>query len=197
VISQKKHNIYHLFDFNCFTYYFAYMIRIITRGDIEPFHFLINKNRNRINTYFPMTVFHTNAISNTRSFVEEKIREARNMEFLLLMLHDERGSLIGMAQIKNFDRFVKKCEVSYFIDREFEGKGWATKAIREVIQYVFSKMDMEKIYCRIDPENKASIRVAEKCGFQLEGRLKKEFKTGDGDIIDVLYYGVFKEKYAL
>jgi len=173
------------------------MIRIITRGDIEPFHFLINKNRNRINTYFPMTVFHTNAISNTRAFVEEKIREARNMEFLLLMIHDERGTLIGMAQIKNFDRFVKKCEISYFIDREFEGKGWATKAIREVIQYVFSKMDMEKIYCRIDPENKSSIRVAEKCGFQMEGRLRKEFKTGEGDVIDILYYGIFKEKYTL
>jgi ribosomal-protein-serine acetyltransferase len=102
-----------------------------------------------------------------------------------------------MAQIKNFDRFVKKCEVSYFIDRNFEGKGWATKAIREVIEYVFSKMDMEKIYCRIDPENLASIRVAEKCGFQLEGRLRREFRTGEGDIIDVLYYGIFKEKYTL
>lgn len=173
------------------------MIRIITRGDIEPFHFLINKNRQRINTYFPMTVFHTNAMSNTRSFVEEKIREARNQEFLLMMIHDERGTLVGMAQIKNFDRFVKKCEVSYFIDRNFEGKGWATKAIREVIEYVFSKMDMEKIYCRIDPENIASIRVAEKCGFLLEGRLRREFRTGEGDIIDVLYYGIFKEKYTL
>jgi len=173
------------------------MIRIISRGDIEPFHFLINKNRNRINTYFPMTVFHTNAISHTRAFVEEKIREARNMEFLLLMIHDERGALIGMAQIKNFDRYVKKCELSYFIDRDYEGKGWGTKAISEVIHYVFSKMDMHKIYCRIDPANKASIRVAEKCGFQQEGCLRREFRTGEGDIIDILYFGIFKEKYAL
>lgn len=144
-----------------------------------------------------MTVFHTNSMNHTRAFVEEKIREANSFEFLLLMIHDERGKLIGMAQVKNFERFVKKCEVSYFIDKDHTNQGWATKAMREIIEYVFSKMDMKKIYCRIDPENKASIRVAEKSGFQLEGRLRKEFKTGEGNIIDILYYGIFKEKFSL
>ena len=173
------------------------MIRVITRGDIEPFHFLVNNNRERLNTYFPMTVFHTNSLNNTRSFVEEKIREARQQEFLLMMIHNDQGKLIGMAQIKNFDRFVKKCEISYFIDHAYINKGHASKAIRELVQWVFSKTDMQKIYCRIDPGNKASIRVAEKASFILEGQLRNEFKTGDGDIIDVLYYGILKTKYSL
>ena len=173
------------------------MIRVITRGDIEPFHFLVHKNRERLNTYFPMTVFHTNSMNNTRAFVEEKIREARQQEFLLMMIHNEQGKLVGMAQIKNFERFVKKCEVSYFIDKEHTNQGHASRAIQELVQYTFSRMDMEKIYCRIDPDNKASIRVAEKAGFELEGRLRKEFKTGDGEIIDVLYYGIVKTKHTL
>ncbi len=173
------------------------MIRVISRGDIEPFYFLVHNNRERLNMYFPMTVFHTNTMNSTRSFVEEKIREARNQEFLLMMIHNERGNLIGMAHIKNFDRFVKKCEISYFIDRDHLNRGYATRAIREMIQYIFSKTDVEKVYCRIDPGNKASIRVAEKSGFQLEGQLKKEFRTGDGDIIDILYYGIFKTKFSL
>ncbi len=173
------------------------MIRVITRGDIEPFHFLVHNNRNRLNTYFPMTVFYTNSLNNTRTFVEEKIREARQHEFLLMMIHNDQGKLIGMAQIKNFERYVKKCEISYFIDEEFTNQGHATKAIKELVQYIFSKMDIEKIYCRIDPDNKPSIRVAEKAGFKMEGRLRNEFKTGDGDIIDVLYYGIIKTKYSL
>lgn len=173
------------------------MIRVITTGDIEPFYFLVHNNRDRLHTYFPMTVFHTNTMSHARSFVEEKIREARSQEFMLMMIHNEQGRLIGMGHIKNFDRFVKKCEISYFIDRDYINKGYATRAIREMIQYIFSKMDIEKVYCRIDPDNKASIRVAEKSGFQLEGHLKKEFRTGDGEIIDILYYGIFKTKYTL
>ena len=76
------------------------MIRVITRGDIEPFHFLVHKNRERLNTYFPMTVFHTNSMNNTRAFVEEKIREARQQEFLLMMIHNEQGKLVGMAQTR-------------------------------------------------------------------------------------------------
>jgi len=173
------------------------MIRVIMSGDIEPFYFLVNNNRERLNTYFPMTVFHTTTMNHTRNFVEEKIREARNQEFLLMMIHSENGHLIGMAHIKNFDRYVKKCEISYFIDGAHTNKGHATRAIREIVHYVFTRMDMQKIYCRIDPDNIASLRVAEKAGFELEGHLKNEFKTGDGKIIDVFYYGIFKEKLYL
>lgn len=173
------------------------MIRVITTGDIEPFYFLIHNNRERLNTYFPMTVFHTNTLAHTRNFVLEKIREARNQEFLLMLIHNEQGRLIGMTHIKNFDRFVKKCEVSYFIDQNYLNKGYASRSIREMISYIFSKTDMQKIYCRIDPENNASIRVAEKAGFEQEGRLRNEFRTGEGSIIDVLYYGIIKTKYTL
>lgn len=173
------------------------MIRVITSGDIEPFYFLVHQNRDRLNTYFPMTVFHTNTLAQTRQYILDKIREARNQDFLLMMIHNEHGKLIGMMHIKHFDRFARKCEISYFIDEHHQNKGYATRAIREMIEYIFSRTDMEKIFCRIDPENAASIRVAEKSGFQMEGRLRKEFRTGNGDIVDVLYYGILKTKYRL
>jgi RimJ/RimL family protein N-acetyltransferase len=173
------------------------MIRPVTRGDTEPFYFMVHKNRESLETYFSMTVHHTSTLNNTRVYVDQKIREASEHEFMLMMIHDERGRHIGAAHVKNFDRFVKKCEISYFIDKDLTNRGYATRSIKELIQYIFSKMDINKITCRIDPGNKASIRVAEKSGFKLEGKLKKEFKTGQGDVIDVLYYGVFKERFTL
>jgi ribosomal-protein-serine acetyltransferase len=173
------------------------MIRVITSGDIEPFYFLVHHNRDRLQTYFPMTVFHTQTILQTRKFVLEKIKEAQNQEFLLMLIHNEQGQLIGMMHAKHFDRYVRKCEISYFVDKNHVNKGYATRAIKEIINYIFSRTDMEKIYCRIDPENLASIRVAEKVGFVKEGHLRNEFRTGDDRIIDILYFGIIKQKYQL
>jgi RimJ/RimL family protein N-acetyltransferase len=48
------------------------------------------------------------------------------------------------------------------------------------------------VYARIAPDNPASIRVAEKCGFQHEGLLRKEYRAGNGELMDVLYYGILK-----
>src|SRR5690606_16406030 len=98
---------------------------------------------------------------------------------------------------KHFDRYVRKCEISYFVDKNHVNKGYATRAIKEIINYIFSRTDMEKIYCRIDPENLASIRVAEKVGFVKEGHLRNEFRTGDDRIIDIFYFGIIKQKYQL
>src|SRR5690606_39497404 len=66
---------------------------------------------------------------------------------------------------KHFDRYVRKCEISYFVDKNHVNKGYATRAIKEIINYIFSRTDMEKIYCRIDPENLRSEerRVGKEC----------------------------------
>ena len=47
-------------------------------------------------------------------------------------------------------------------------------------------------FLRIDPQNIASIRVGEKNGFEREGVLKRDFRTTDGTLLDVLVLGRVK-----
>jgi RimJ/RimL family protein N-acetyltransferase len=48
---------------------------------------------------------------------------------------------------------------------------------------------MKKVYARVDPDNTASISVLESCGFQQEGLLRQDFRTGDGRVLDVCTFG--------
>lgn len=171
------------------------MIRLLTRADIEPFFFLIQRNRHRLQNYFPMTVNSTGNISSTRVYVEQKLLEAAKQEFMLFMVHNQEGQLVGVMQAKNFDRHIQKCEVGYFIDEMHVNRGYATRAMESLLRFLFTNQKLEKVYCRIDPDNKASIRIAEKLGFALEGRLRQEFQTGTGQIIDILYYGIFRKDF--
>lgn len=51
------------------------------------------------------------------------------------------------------------------------GRGYCTEAVRLAIRYAFDDggLQLHRIQASIDPEKLASVRIAEKCGFRLEG----------------------------
>jgi RimJ/RimL family protein N-acetyltransferase len=53
-------------------------------------------------------------------------------------------------------------------------------------------LKLNKLYLRVSGDNKASQRVAEKNGFRTEGTLRSDFKTSDGKLIDLIYYGLLR-----
>jgi RimJ/RimL family protein N-acetyltransferase len=53
-------------------------------------------------------------------------------------------------------------------------------------------MGLNKIFMRIAEDNVSSRRVAEKNEFKIEGVLRKDFKTAEGKLIDVVYYGLIQ-----
>ena len=51
-----------------------------------------------------------------------------------------------------------------------------TEAVSQVVRFAFSSLRLHRIEGNIMPRNKASIRVAEKCGFVREGVARKYLK---------------------
>lgn len=59
-------------------------------------------------------------------------------------------------------------ELGWVIASDAQGKGYATEAVRAAIAWGEQNLhEALEIACIIAPENRASIRVAEKCGFTL------------------------------
>jgi len=60
-------------------------------------------------------------------------------------------------------------ELGWTLAREFWGKGYATEGARRAMGYGFNELDQPHIISLIHPDNKASIRVAERLGEKVEG----------------------------
>jgi RimJ/RimL family protein N-acetyltransferase len=75
------------------------------------------------------------------------------------------GQVAG--QVSSFEQFGEP-EVSYWIGREYWGKGIATRALSQLLDYV----NIRPLYARAAKDNIASIRVLEKCGFKICGEDK-------------------------
>ena len=60
-------------------------------------------------------------------------------------------------------------ELGYWLGVPFWGQGYATEAVRAVIDYAFTELDLEFLSAGARVTNPPSRRVLEKCGFQWTG----------------------------
>ena len=71
-------------------------------------------------------------------------------------------------------------EIGFWLAEEYWGQGYTTEAVSKMTSYIFNETDIVRLYARVFSPNKASMLVLEKCGYVLEGILKKEiFKNGE------------------
>ena len=75
-----------------------------------------------------------------------------------------------------------KPEVTYWLGKDYWGKGIATWALKE---FLAQKNQLRPIYARIAKDNLGSRRVLEKCGFKIIGE-SKGFANARGQEIEEL-----------
>jgi RimJ/RimL family protein N-acetyltransferase len=80
------------------------------------------------------------------------------------------GAMVGEGGFHELKRDIQPSlegtlETGWSLLPHVHGKGYATEAIRGMLGWAAANRPEMTITCFIDPDNLASIRVAEKCGF--------------------------------
>ena len=187
-MSATSNSKYPAMDLGDFT------VRPIREEDVQNYFLLIESNRERIAKYFSNVTAANKDIESTAAFVVERLSLLEKEELISFVICDNlTQKVIGSIFLKNIDRKVQKAELSFFIDKNYEGKGIITKVVSLIIKYCFQHLLFNKIFLRIAEDNISSRRVAEKNGFVLEGTLRHDFKTPEGQFIDIVYYGLLND----
>jgi RimJ/RimL family protein N-acetyltransferase len=101
---------------------------------------------------------------------------------------DVEGKAVGGIGFKmQEDVHRRSAEIGYWLGREFWGRGIATEAVKATTEYAFKTFDLCRVYACVFAWNPASAKVLEKCGYLLEGRLRKAILK-DGKMTDGLLY---------
>lgn len=83
------------------------------------------------------------------------------------------GEMIGDACFKGFPESGRP-EIGYGIDEKFQGRGYATEAVKALCAWAFTQPGVKGVEAETDPENEKSKRVLFKCGFLPTGEVGKE-----------------------
>jgi RimJ/RimL family protein N-acetyltransferase len=105
------------------------------------------------------------------------------------------GEIIGTINTHSTDPRVGCFKYGLVIAPEQQRKGYASEAIKLVLRYYFSEKRYQKVNAEVFSFNEASIRLHERLGFTLEGRLRRTVYT-DGQFYDALIYGMLREEFV-
>ncbi len=80
------------------------------------------------------------------------------------------GAFVGEAGFAEFKRQIQPSirnspEIGWVLAPNARGKGYATEAVRAALAWGGAHLPSPSTFCLIHPGNAASIRVADKCGF--------------------------------
>ena len=167
-------------------------LKLLTFCNSVEFFELIKKNKSHLEHFMPR-IKENNSIEDTEKVIALFLRQlVENNGFRAGILFQDK--LVGIVGLKYIDWINRKTEIMYWVDKDYLGKGIATKCVRKVIDIAFNEYDLNKVIIKSSVDNKASIRVAEKCGFSLEGTCKSDELLATG-YTDVFLYGITKNDY--
>jgi [ribosomal protein S5]-alanine N-acetyltransferase len=86
----------------------------------------------------------------------------------------KKKKLIGKIGLTQENK-AKIFEIGYVISPNYRKKGIATWAIKEICKKGFKEFKAVRIHARVLLKNNISQKMLKKCGFKLEGHLKKSF----------------------
>jgi [ribosomal protein S5]-alanine N-acetyltransferase len=91
----------------------------------------------------------------------------------MLVIVSPDDALLGHIEFFKTVNYLDEYELSYHVyTPEQRGKGVATEAVQLLVRYVFETKRVNRIRLIIHPDNVASLRLAERCGFRHEGRAR-------------------------
>jgi ribosomal-protein-serine acetyltransferase len=171
-----------------------YSIRLLELNDFEKYFLMVEKNRKRLEDFFTGTVSRTKTFEDTEVFLKELIqkREAK-LYYPYIIENIENGEFVGFIDIKNIDWNIPKGELGCYTDQDYARKGITSKAFSLFVDYCFEHYGFNKLFLRTHETNFAAQKLADKAGFQIEGKIRKDYKTTKGELVDLIYYGRIKE----
>jgi RimJ/RimL family protein N-acetyltransferase len=136
------------------------VLRAPRLGDVKAVAALANDRRIAENT---ARIPHPYRTADAEDFITTANR-GNDTTFLVTLAG---GATIGAVGLSQLDRHPP--EIGYWLGVKHWGKGYATEAVRAVIDHAFTDRDCEAIQSAARVTNPASRRVLEKCGFQWTG----------------------------
>lgn len=121
----------------------------------------------------------------------EDLKKNKEKAPLFAVVKNGEEKLIGIAGFNWINWQARWGEILYYLAPEEREKGYGSEIVKLLCDYAFEHLNLRKVWAKVHADNIASIKVLEKNGFKLAGKLK-DHVWSDGRYIDELIYERFR-----
>jgi RimJ/RimL family protein N-acetyltransferase len=124
---------------------------------------------------------------------EEWIRGFIRDNNSILMVADKANEVIGMLNFRGSPRKRLKHtgEIGIGVAKQYRGMGIGTLLLESLISWAKEHPVIEKLELNVFEKNIAGIRLYQKMGFIVQGKLSKQIKLGEGAYTDLILMARF------
>ena len=129
-----------------------------------------------------------------RQYLENAHRDIYEVKQLRLAICGKDEALLGLIDLFDFDPVHKRAGIGILIaEKEDRGKGYGKEALKLLIAYAFTHLNLHQLYANISSENIESIKLFEKHNYLKVGN-KKDWIYYNNKYFDELLYQKILDK---
>lgn len=117
------------------------------------------------------------SLKNIEKILGEIVKEQEKGLCYMYLIRNKFGEIVGRVNLYSIVRgLFQKSEIGYRIGKKYNGCGYATKAVKLVIEEAFNKHNLHRIEAGTSQSNIGSQIVLVKNGFEFIGRTRQVIK---------------------
>ena len=165
----------------------------LTTVDTSTLHTFLASNKKEFRRFFPITLRQNETIQASENYIINKNEQIKlKTEFTFAL--KTNNTVVGLLILKKLNWGLKRGEIAYCIDKNYSGKGWITRAVKEITYFAFNDLGLKSLEIIVSSQNNASIRVAEKSGYKWTKTLLKAHTPPYEEPLDMELYEKSNEK---
>jgi ribosomal-protein-alanine N-acetyltransferase len=110
-------------------------------------------------------------------------------------LTEDTGDFVGMVNYHARRPLARHLAVGWILVPRCQHQGLMHEAMQALLAYCFESLDTHRVEAEIEPENAASIRLAERLGFRREGLLRDRMFVA-GEARSVLMFALLRPEWT-
>ena len=168
------------------------LLRSLRENDVEAiYNYRSDSIANQYQGWIPKT------INDVNDFIKNRVSPVIDIVdtwYQFVIIKKDQNNLIGDIGVHFLDADKKQVELGCTLDKDYQGKGYATEALREIINYLFQDLEKRRIVTSIDPRNIKSIGLVERLCFKKEAHFRESLLI-NGEWVDDLVYAILKDEW--
>lgn len=163
---------------------------IESRDNEQVFSYRSDAVTNKYQGFVPKTL---EDVNNFIAKLPAKINQPDSW-FQFVIIDKKSKMVIGDIGIHFIGDDGFQCELGCTLSKYFHGKGLATEAMKNTIDYLFNSLNKHRLICSVDPNNSVSIKLLGRLNFRKEAHFKKSLLI-DGEWTDDVIFALLKSEW--
>ena len=112
----------------------------------------------------------------------------------LAIVRRDDNELMGQVALRWSDATASQAEIRFLLSSPYRRQGYATEAVRAVIDLGFNHYHFHRVFARTDARNRPSAQLMKKLGLRLEAHFR-EHALFQGEWDDELHFAVLDREW--